>query len=108
MSGERLTNKYISAFVILIIGMILFIGLREFFSSFLGAVVFYTLFRNFMCYLTKKRKLKKPVAAVIIIIISFIIVVLPVGLLFTIIFNKITALVQDPTTVTAYAEKIMD
>jgi len=106
MTSEKLINKYIAAFFILLLGVFLFLGLNQFFSSFLGALVFYTLFKNFMHYLTRKKKLKKTLAAVIIILISFIIVVLPVGLLFAVIFNKIAGIAQDPETIRLYTEKI--
>jgi predicted PurR-regulated permease PerM len=99
-------SKYIYAFFILSIGIFLFLGLKEFFSAFLGAVVFYTLFKNFMNYLTMKKKFKKSLSAVIIIIISFIIVVLPVTFLFSVIFNKISMIAQDPETVSNTIEKL--
>src|SRR3954462_10272307 len=106
MTNEKLINKYVYAFFILLLGVFLFLGLNQFFSSFLGALVFYTLFKNFMNYLTRKKRLKKALAAIIIIVISFIIVVLPVGLLFTVIFNKIAAIAQEPATIRVYTEKI--
>jgi predicted PurR-regulated permease PerM len=108
MNNEKLVNKYISASFIALLGIFLFLGLKEFFSSFLGALVFYTLFKNLMYYLTRRKKLKKSLSAVIIILISFIIVVLPIGFLFTVIFNKISAIARDPETVAAYSAKIME
>jgi predicted PurR-regulated permease PerM len=106
MQTEKLINKYIYAFFILLLGIFLFLGVNEFFSSFLGAIVFYTLFKNFMYYLTRRRKLKKAFAAVIIIIISFIIVLLPIGILLSVLFNKIAAIIQEPEVITQYVHKI--
>jgi predicted PurR-regulated permease PerM len=106
MAEDRIVTKYIYAFFILLLGIFLFLGLREFFSSFLGSIIFYTLFKNFMSFLTKKKKFKKPLGAVIIIVISFFIVVLPVGFLFTVIFNKVSALAQDPEFLTQFTLKI--
>lgn len=106
MTTERLINKYIYGFFILLLGAFLFSGLKEFFSSFLGAIVFYTLFKNFNYYLTRRKKMKKPLAAVVIIVISFLIVVLPVGILFSVIFNKISAIAENPEAITSFVNKI--
>jgi predicted PurR-regulated permease PerM len=108
MTSEKLINKYISAFFILTVGTFLFLGLREFFSAFLGAIVFYTLFKPFYRYLHFRRKLRPSIAAIIIIVISFLIVVLPVGTLFTVIFNKISAVASDPEMIQNYNKKLLD
>ena len=108
MNREEHTNKLIFGFFILIFAIFLFTGLREFFSAFLGAVVFYTLFKNFMFYLVRRRKVKKSLSAVIIIIISFIIVVLPVSLLVTVIVNKIAAFASQPDLVAENINKITE
>ncbi len=107
MDSEKIINKYISAFFILVIGTFLFLGLREFFSAFLGAIVFYTLFKPFYRYLHIRRKLRPSLAAIIIIIISFLIVVLPIGTLFTVIFNKISDVANDPLLIANYNQKIL-
>jgi predicted PurR-regulated permease PerM len=106
MYTERVINKYLYAFFVILLGGVLFFGLKEFFNSFLGAIVFYTLFKNFNYYLTRRKKMKKSFAAVLIIIISFIIVVLPVGLLLTVIINKIAAIAEHPETITLFVHKI--
>jgi predicted PurR-regulated permease PerM len=99
-------NKYIYAFFILALGVFLFLGLKEFFNAFLGAIVFYTLFKGMMMYFTEKKKFNKSVAAGIIIVISFVIVVLPVTILFSVIFNKVGAIMQDPETLSHNIEKL--
>jgi predicted PurR-regulated permease PerM len=106
MTTEKLINKYVYAFFILLLGVFLFCGLNEFFSSFLGAIVFYTLFKNFNYYLTRRKKMNKALSAVLIIIISFVIVVLPIGILFTVIFNKIVSIAESPESITLYVSKI--
>jgi predicted PurR-regulated permease PerM len=108
MKNEDFVNRYIYAFFIMVLGIFLFLGLKEFFSAFLGSVVFYTLFKNFMFYLTRKKKFKKALAAVIIILISFLIVVLPVGTLFTVIFNKITAIAAQPQLISDSIGKLTE
>lgn len=93
---EQIINKYIYGFFILLLGLFLFLKLAEFFSAFLGSIVFYVLFKRFMLYLTRNRNLKRTIAAIIIIIISFLIVVLPVSILATAIYNKVAAYVERP------------
>lgn len=107
MDQENVINKYIYAFFIMLLGLFLFLQVKEFFSAFLGSIVFYTLFKGFMLYLTRKRRLKKVLASIIIIVISFIIVVLPVSILFTVIYNKITALASDPELVAHTIQKFI-
>lgn len=106
MTTEQLINKYIFGFFILLIGIFIYYGLHNFLNAFLGSVVFYALFKNFMRYLTHRRKLKKPLSAVIIILISFIIVVLPVSLLIGMIYNKIYDVTQDHEMLTGYVDKL--
>lgn len=108
MDSEKLVNKYIAAFFILIVGTFLMLGLKEFFSAFLGSIVFYTLFKPFFKYLRYRRKFRPSLAAIVIIIISFLIVVLPVGTLFTVIFNKISEVASDPELIQNYNQKILD
>lgn len=108
MPIEKVLARYVSLFVILLLAVFLFLGLEEFFSAFLGAVVFYTLFRNLMRFLHKKKRINRSLSAVIIILISFIIVILPLGILFTVIFNKVSELMQEPEIITAYTDKLME
>ena len=105
MGTEDIINKYIYAFFILLLGIFIFCGLQEFLNAFLGSVVFYALFKNFMYYLTRRKKLKRSLSAVIIIIISFIIVVLPVTVLVGMLLSKGSALAAHPEVLTGYIDK---
>lgn len=104
---EQVIQKYLFAFFILLLGAFIFYGLSAFLNAFLGAVVFYVLFKNFMFFLTRKKKYKKWLSAVIIILISFLIVVLPLGFLSGMIFNKAKSITTDPKLVTQYIDKLM-
>lgn len=106
MANDRVINKYIYAFIIIALGVFLFYGLKEFLNAFLGAVVFYALFKNFMRYLTQRKGLKRSVSAVIIIIISFVIVVLPLSVLISMIYNKALSLVYHPDIIISYGNKL--
>lgn len=105
MDTQEIINKYIYAFFILLLGIFIFCGLQEFLNAFLGSVVFYALFKNFMYYLTRRKKLKKSLSAVIIIVISFLIVVLPISVLVGMLFSKGTSLAEHPEVFTEYIDK---
>lgn len=106
MQTEALINKYLTAFFILALGGFLFAGLTEFFSAFLGAIIFYILFKKFMCYLTIRRNFNKPLAAIIIILISFLIVILPMGILIGMIYKKVAVVAEDPEQVKTYIDAL--
>lgn len=105
MDTQEIINKYIYAFFILLLGIFIFCGLQEFLNAFLGSVVFYALFKNFMYYLTRRKKLKKSLSAVIIIVISFLIVVLPISILVGMLLSKGTSLAEHPEVFTEYIDK---
>ncbi|MBN9292368.1 MAG: AI-2E family transporter [Flavobacteriia bacterium] len=103
MQAEKLISKYLTLFVIVLLASYLFVGLKEFLSAFLGAIVFYILFRKFMRFLVYTKKWNKALGAVIIILISFLIVVLPIGLIGIMITRKIMEIVSSPDLIQKYS-----
>jgi predicted PurR-regulated permease PerM len=106
MQQESLIQKYLSALFILILGIFLFLGIKEFFTAFLGAIVFYVLFKEMMYRMTRRKKINRSIAAVIIIIISFFIVVLPLGIIVAVILNKVTAVADNPESIRHFIDQI--
>lgn len=102
MQSSELVNKYLAGFLIFATAAFLIFGLSEFLSSFLGAIIFYILFRKFMAFLVFQKKFKKSFAAIIIIIISFLIVVLPIGILVTMILGKVSSLSANTNLIKDY------
>jgi predicted PurR-regulated permease PerM len=102
MQPSELINKYLAGFLIFVTAAFLLFGLSEFLSSFLGAIIFYILFRKFMAFLVFQKKFKKSFAAIIIIIISFLIVVLPIGILVTMILRKVSSLSANTDLIKDY------
>jgi predicted PurR-regulated permease PerM len=102
MQPSELINKYLAGFLIFVTAAFLLFGLSEFLSSFLGAIIFYILFRKFMAFLVFQKKFKKSFAAIIIIIISFLIVVLPIGILVTMILGKVSSLSANTDLIKDY------
>jgi predicted PurR-regulated permease PerM len=77
---------------IVILGCFLVYALSGLFSSLLGAIVLYTIFRPFYLYLTDKKQWGRGSAAVLIIVISFIVIVIPFLSLSILVFNKISSI----------------
>lgn len=87
------------AFALLVLLVIfLFYSLRNFITSFLGAIIFYVLFKHFMQKLVYNRKWKKSLAAILIIFFSFLIVIVPLMGLSYILYSKISNVVTDPSS----------
>jgi predicted PurR-regulated permease PerM len=105
--NERLINKYVYGAFILALGLLLFSWLKEFLSSLLGAIVFYMLFRNLMHFFVRKG-INKGISALIIIFISFVIVIIPISILATVIYNKAAMLVENPQPVVDLGHKLLD
>lgn len=93
--SDRKMNKYLFLSIILLMGGFLFYSLIEFFTGFLGAIMFYVLAKNGMNSLLKKGW-NKSLAAVFIILLSFFIILLPISLLGSMLYGKISAFVSDP------------
>jgi predicted PurR-regulated permease PerM len=89
-------NRYFLLAIILIFGILLFVSLIQFFTAFLGAIIIYVLSKPAMCYLIKKKGWKKTNAAILLILVSFFIILLPIGLLTTLLYNKISSVVENP------------
>ncbi|MEI2707725.1 MAG: hypothetical protein V9E96_01755 [Chitinophagaceae bacterium] len=74
---EHKINKYLFLAIIGIFGIALLYSLVEFFTAFLGAIMFYVLSKPLMEFLIKKWNWKKSFAATCIIVLSFIIILIP-------------------------------
>lgn len=89
-------NRYFLLAIILIFGAFLVASLIQFFTAFLGAVIIYVLSKPSLEKLIKGRHWRKPAASVLLILISFFIILLPIGLLTTLLYNKVSGVVQNP------------
>ncbi|MBE9583898.1 AI-2E family transporter [Mucilaginibacter sp. JRF] len=91
---------------IIVLGCFLLYALSGLFSSILGAVVLFTIFRSTYVYLVDRRKLNGPVVAVGIIIVSLIVIVIPFLLLSFMVINKIAELNTDSFLVEKWLKKV--
>ncbi|MBA2499940.1 MAG: AI-2E family transporter [Chitinophagaceae bacterium] len=96
---EYKLNKFIFLAIILLFGIYLFVSLINFFSAFLGAVMFYVLSKRFMEYLVKKKRWGKGSAASLVVVISLIIIMIPVTLMVILLYEKIKIFLADPAII---------
>jgi len=93
-------NRYVFLVIILIFAVFLFASLKQFVSAFLGAMMFYVLSKPFTCWLITKKRWSKSMTAILVIIISFFLILLPIAALVSLLYNKISAVLANPTLIT--------
>ena len=91
-------NRYFLLAIIIVIACGLLWSLLDFFTAFLGAVMFYVLSKPLVDRLTTRRHWKKSLAALLVIFISFFIILLPIGLIATMLYEKIISVAKNPET----------
>lgn len=91
---------------IIVLGCLLFYALTDLFSSILGAVVLYTIFRPFFLYLVEAKKWNKALAAIIIILISVMVVVIPFLTLSFMMIDKISTLNRNSFPIEEWLGKL--
>ncbi|MFY7652670.1 MAG: AI-2E family transporter [Chitinophagaceae bacterium] len=83
---------------LLIIGALLLFSLKEFFTSFLGSVALYVIAKPSIDFLMKKGRSKSAIAT-FIIIVSFFVILVPIGLLALLLYNKLVWITQNPQAI---------
>lgn len=91
---------------IIILGVFLLYALTGLFSSILGAIVLFTIFRPLFLYLSVKKKWNKSLVAVLIIFSSLVIIVIPFLTLSFMIIGKIGSLSHTAIHFQAWEAKI--
>ena len=84
---------FLLSLILLIAGGLLW-SLIDFFTAFLAAIMFYVLSKPLVDWLTVRCHWKKGLAAVLVIVISFFIILLPIGLVVTMLYGKIVGITQ--------------
>ena len=91
-------NRYFFLAIIILLGGALFWSLIEFFTAFLAATMFYVLSKHFVNWLILHKKWKPNTTAVLVMAISFFIILVPIGILATMLYGKIINVAQNPAT----------
>lgn len=92
-------RKHIVLGVTIVLGLFLAYALSGIFTAFLGALIFYVLFKPLHVHLTDTRNWHRSLSAVAIILLSFVMIILPLSLLSGMIINKIIAYREDPSEI---------
>lgn len=92
--------------VLLLLAAVILYSLRDLFTTFLGAIVIYTLFKPLYLYLIKK--VKTYIAAATVILLSFIIIILPFFALSYMIIDRVTSLKQNQFQLKALISRLDD
>ncbi|KYP16502.1 AI-2E family transporter [Flavihumibacter sp. CACIAM 22H1] len=89
-------NRYFFLAIIIVFALMLLYSLIEFFTAFLASVMFYVLTKPITEYLIKKKGWGKSLTAVTIIIMTLIIIMAPLTLFVTMVYQKIANFLENP------------
>lgn len=103
---DRKLNRYFFLTIIIIFGILLYYSLAQFFTAFLGSVIFYILSKRLMERLIKRHGWKKTSAAVMVIFITFIIIMIPIGVMGMLLYNKGKYYVAHPDMLVLSLKKL--
>ncbi len=98
-------NRYFFLAIIIIFALLLYYSLSQFFTAFLGAVIFYVLSKKRMDKLIKKGW-KKPAAASVIIFISLIIIIVPISVAGYMMYMKGKYYIANPELLVQSLERV--
>jgi predicted PurR-regulated permease PerM len=100
MSNQIHFNKRTIAYLALnAFGLFIVYLLSDFITPFLGALIFFVLFRKMMNYMVDKRGWRSSTSAILIILLSFVIVLVPVITFSNLLYGKIIQIVSSPETI---------
>jgi predicted PurR-regulated permease PerM len=91
---------------IIVLGCFLLYALSELFSSILGAIVLFTIFRPFFLYMVERRGFNHTLAALLIIFISLIVIVIPFLSLSIMVIGKVGSINRDSLPIDKWSIKI--
>jgi predicted PurR-regulated permease PerM len=98
-------NKYFFLAIIIIFALLLYYSLSQFFTAFLGAVIFYVLSKKRMDKLLK-RGWKKPAAASLVIFISVLIIMVPIFIVGYLLYLKGRYYIANPDLLIKTLQKL--
>jgi predicted PurR-regulated permease PerM len=86
--------------ILTLLSIVLFIYLKSFLPSFLGAITFYVLMRKYMKRMVEE-KWKPAAAALLLMLISFLSILLPVFILVNTVSSKVSYVINHATEITS-------
>ena len=103
---DKMHNRYFFLAIIISFGLLLLFSVFQFFTAFLGAVIIYILCRRLMDRLVNKRGWKKNLAAVFMMLLSIIIIMVPVGIVVYLLYNKGKFYIAHPELLVSSLKKV--
>ncbi|GAA4101206.1 AI-2E family transporter [Mucilaginibacter panaciglaebae] len=91
---------------IIVLGCFILYALSSLFSSILGAIVLFTIFRPFYLYMIEQKGWNRPIAALIIIVISLTVIVLPFTAISFMVIGKISEINTNDLPIQQWLIKI--
>ena len=91
---------------IVLLGCLLFYALSDLFSSILGAIVLYTIFRPIYIHLVEGRNWNRALVAILLILVSIIVVVIPFLTLSFMMIDKISGLNRNTFPIEKWLGKL--
>lgn len=100
MGNQIHFNKRTIAYLALnAFGLFIVYLLSDFITPFLGALIFFVLFRKMMDYMVNQRKWRESTSAILVILLSFVIVLVPVITVSNLLYSKIVQIVSAPESI---------
>jgi predicted PurR-regulated permease PerM len=98
----------ITLFGIVVLGCFLLFALSGLFSSILGAIVLFTIFRSVYLNLTEKRRWNKSLVAALIILVSLVLIIIPLMSVSIMVVNKISGINRHSLNIQLWIARIDD
>ncbi len=89
---------------LILFGCFLAYFLRDFLTPFLGAIIFYVVFRPYMDKLATERNWSPPLAATVLMLTSFVIILIPIMVLSYLLYEKVSMALTNPDSLMAMVE----
>lgn len=99
-------RQFLFLAVIILMGLLIVREMAFMLGAFLGAITLYVLLRNWMIYLVIQKKWKRWLAALILMLLSFIILVVPVGWMAKVGYEKLEPVLRNPKILYDAIERI--
>jgi predicted PurR-regulated permease PerM len=99
-------RKFIVLGIAVALGLFIAWALADIFTAFLGAVIFYVLFKPLHVHLTEQRGWSSALSALTVILLSFVAIILPFSLLSGMIIDKIISYREDPSEILLLIQRL--
>ncbi len=101
-------KKLIVLSATLLLGLFIAWSLSFVFTAFLGAIIFYTLFKPFFIYLTEAKGWNKSLAAIIVLLLSLVSIILPITGLSLLVVEKVAWYRDNPSEINEIISRISE